>query len=137
MSSWRSRFRRAFSTGSELADETEAYLAGRYLEQTRAGGGECRIQPWMWLNALAHGSYQRVQELSVGVRDVGPTGDWRDMRIRVAQELEQCCRGDRRELDHLQQAVLVPLELRLLANGDLTPAQVTDIVLLELKAADS
>jgi hypothetical protein len=31
----------------------------------------------------------------------------------------------------------VPLELRLLENGDLTPAQVTDIVLLELKAADS
>jgi hypothetical protein len=56
------------------------------------------------------------------------------MRIRVARELEQRCGGDERELAHLQHAVLVPLELRLLENGDLTPQQVTDIVLLELTA---
>lgn len=137
MSNWRSRFQRAFSPGSGLADETDAFLAGRYLERTRAGGGENRVEPWMWLNALAHGSYQRVQELSVGVRGAGPAGEWCDMRVRVAQELEKRCQGDERELAHLQRAVLVPLELRLLESGDLSPEQVTYIVLLELTAADS
>jgi hypothetical protein len=91
----------------------------------------------MWLNAVAHGSLQRVQELSVGVRDVGPSGAWCEMRVRVAQELDRRCLGDERELEHLQHSVLVPLELRLLESGDLDPEQVTQIVLLELTAADS
>jgi hypothetical protein len=137
MSGWGSKFWRAFAPGSGLAEETEAFLAGRYLERTRASGGENRLQPWMWLNAVAHGSFQRVQELAVGVRDTGPSGPWCEMRVRVAQEVEKRCNGSSRELDHVQQAVLVPLELRLLDNGDLSPQQVTDIVVLELKAADS
>jgi hypothetical protein len=125
------------STCSGLAEETEAFLSGRYLEMTRAGGGAGRIQPWMWLNALAHGSFQRIQELSVGIRDTVPAGAWRDTRIRIAQGLEQCCLDGGCELEQVQRSFLVPLELRLIAKCDLTPEQVADIVLLELKAADS
>jgi hypothetical protein len=138
MGTWRSLVRRAFSSGrSGLGDETEAFLDGRFLERTRTLQGDPRIEPWMWLNAVAHGSLDRVQELAVGVRSTGPAGPWSEMRVTVARELEARCRGDVAELGHLQLTVLVPLELRLLDSRDLTPQQVTDIARLELTAADS
>jgi hypothetical protein len=138
MGTWRSLVKRAFSSGrSGLGDETEAFLAGRYLERTRTLQGDPRVEPWMWLNAVAHGSLDRVQELAVGVRSTGPAGPWCDMRVSVARELEGRCRGDAAELAHLQVTVLVPLEMRLLECRDLTPQQVTDIARLELTAADS
>jgi hypothetical protein len=136
MSSWRSRIRKAFSADSGLGDETDAFLAGRYLEITRAAGGENRLEPWMWLNALAHGSYERVRELSLGIMGTGETAAWRNMRLRVAQELVKRCQ-DANDLAHVQHAVLVPLELRLQARTDLSADELVYVILLELTAADS
>ena len=136
MSSWRSRIFKALSADSGLGDETEAFLAGRSLEITRAAGGENRAVPWMWLNALAHGPYDRVRELSLGVMATGEQAAWRNMRLRVAQELVKRCRNTE-ELTQLQHSVLVPLELRLQARADISADELVHVILLELTGADS
>lgn len=120
---------------SPLADESEAFLAGRYLERLHGRGEVTHVAPWMWLNCVAHSDLQRVRDLSrqpVLARQQ-PTDSWADARVRIARAALDACRDDPIELRRLQSAVLVPLELRLMNVPRLTPARWTEIALAELR----
>lgn len=135
MSTWRNRAGGFFSPRQELADECETYLSGRFLERTRGRQGAHRLEPWMWLNAVSHASLARVRELSTQGGLVGVGGKWYDVRASIATEVLRRCAGDERELAHLQRSVLVPLEQRLMHYPDASPAEVSDMVLVELTAS--
>lgn len=137
MGTWRDGVGRFFSAHQELGDECEAFLDGRFLERTRGRQGAHRLEPWMWLNAVAHGSIDRVRELSTQGAIAGAGGKWYDVRSSVAGEVLRRCGRDERELAHIQRSVLVPIELRLMHSSDVTPAQVTEMVIVELTASGS
>ncbi|MGH3988298.1 MAG: hypothetical protein ACRDV1_00130 [Actinomycetes bacterium] len=137
MRSWMSFLRWAApKVGSGLADEVEAFLGGRYLERLRSRGESGQVAPWMWINAVAHGSASRVAELAADpVPEEMEALDWRVARAFVARELVGQNVGEER-LRSLQRDVLIPLELRLMSARDLTPAWLVTATLAELAEHD-
>lgn len=124
------------TSGSGLADEVVAFLEGQLLERLRGRGESGQIEPWMWLNAVAHGSSGRVAELAAAPV-TAPTGapQWRDARVMVAREVSERCGGDEALLRFLQDSVLVPLELRLMGSRDLAPSRLAEVALAELSGS--
>ena len=133
---WRVPWQRLFRTGSGLGDETEDFLAGRFLDRTRSQGGSHRVEPWMWVNPVAHGSYESVRAIAAGVACTRDEGPWHDMQVTVAREVHRRCDHQPRALSYLQRAVLVPLELRLIDDPAMTPDEVTATAFRMLAAAD-
>lgn len=129
-------WQRFFPTGSGLGDEAEDFLAGRFLDRTRSRGGSHRVEPWMWLNPVAHGSYESVRGIAAGAACARDDGQWHDMQVTVAREVHRRCDYNPRALSYLQRAVLVPLELRLIDDSEMTPEEVTATALRMLSVAD-
>ena len=140
MKIWRSVVRRldGWTTwgGPGVADEAEAFLQGRLLEQMRACGAGGQTPPWMWLNAVAHGDTQVLEALAAPSSDKVPAvSSWRVARAVVARELLDRSGGDPAVIRRLQQCALVPLEEWFTDLGGMSPARLTDIGVHELRLA--
>jgi hypothetical protein len=106
--------------GCGVADEADAFLDGRLLQQMRRCGWHGPVPPWLWLNAVAHGDLPTVIVVS-GLHPVlsypeytddnDDTAGWRPAQARVASELLRRSRGSDETFRALQREVLVPLEL--------------------------
>jgi len=103
--------------GKDLAEESAAFLSGRYAEYL-----EIRHRPvpdWAWLSVLAHGSRQQLRALvdenvyGRGTRTT-TTAWWQAVGFLAGEILFQRDEGD---LDELRRSVLVPLELEMMASG--------------------
>lgn len=116
----------------DVASECELFLAGRYQEHLRAVGRP--TPPWAWLNELAHGSLDQLRVLAA---EAGPrrAPEWQGVVAFMASEILACAEGDEDGLLAVQDAILVPLELRLAARwfAPCNPAQLLGQVMPELK----
>ena len=132
-------------SGSGVAEEADAFLRGRLLQQMRRCGWHGQVPPWLWLNALAHGERSTVVVLSTydpvfaafqpGAPDEPGDLAWRRAQARIAAELLARSHGSDALLRLLQQRVLVPLEL---AVGDeTTPARLVEVAVDELRAVQA
>jgi hypothetical protein len=120
-----------------VADEAEAYLQGRLLERQRATGARGQVPPWLWLNAVAHGHPTMLRDLAGAPRKKGPPAGWRAARAALARELLDRTGGDPTAIARAQLELLVPLEGRLDAVGDLSPAQLYELAVQELWLIES
>lgn len=118
------------SLGEALAGEAEAFLAGRLAEHLVDVGRP--VPPWALLNRLAHGSVEQLAVLAIttdaGWRSHPSLGNpaWvateRSLATRLLRDVPTP-----ESLWQVQAAVLVPLELQLIADAgrqSLTPGHV-------------
>jgi hypothetical protein len=122
---------------SGLADEVEAYLAGRYVDHLTAQGHPVPV--WSVLNRLAHADHAtlvRVVEGNPGDTTHKPH-PWGVPERFIAARLVATRGATPEGLDAVQQAVLVPLELSLIERArydKLTP----DVILeMGVRALDA
>lgn len=93
--------------GRRLADEAEAFLAGRLVDHLTAAGRP--VPAWAVLNELAHAS---PDELAAFSASPGPKDEphWRQAQRELATGLLECA-ATPADVRPLQEAVLIPLEL--------------------------
>jgi hypothetical protein len=140
MNLWRSVLKRldGWTTwgGPGVADEAEAFLQGRLLEQMRACGAGGQTPPWMWLNAVAHGDRQVLEGLAApSAENLPAVSNWRSARAVVARELLDRSGGDPAAIRRLQHRALIPLEERCTDLAPMSPARLSDIGVHELRLA--
>ena len=122
---------------SGLADEVEAYLAGRYVDHLTAQGRPVPV--WSVLNRLAHADHPelvRVVEGNPGDR-ISKTHPWAVAERFIAARLVATRGATPEGLDAVQQMVLVPLELSLVERArhdKLTPDAILE---MSVRALDS
>jgi len=122
---------------SRLADEASAFLEGRALEQILAGGSCWSPPSWIWLNTVAHGSPQQLYEVAETRRPAtGPVVGWSAARAALAHELLVRTHADPSMIGQLQREVLEPLEQRLDSVSDLTPNDLYDMAMDEMRRCD-
>lgn len=92
-----------------LVAECEAFLDGRYAEMMEEAG--VAAPPWSWMNLLAHGT---EDEIRLAADDIRRAEGWRVAQAYVAGEMVDAIDSGRATLRHLQQNILVPLELDVL-----------------------
>lgn len=119
-----------------VAGECAAFLSGDYLDYIRESGalGQIPRSAWMMLNPVAHGSPERVRQLarmSLPLRHQRMT--WHQARSRVAASLVSRCEHDDAELARLQRDALVPLELALIDEVNVTPQMLVQLSVLALE----
>ncbi len=104
--------------GHGVADECDAFLAGRYLEMLERN--DALIPQWAWMNVLAHGTVTDL--IAMSATDGSPrdrlTQTWADARSYLAAEVLDACHRFGSLLT-VQRCALVPLELEL--ASPLTP----------------
>lgn len=123
--------------GARVAEECEAFLAGRYLT---ALAPDEHAPAWAWLNGIAHGTLPDVASLAADepavVSGVIGTAEerWRDVRRRLAQEVVGMAHGDPARLRALQRC-LTAVELDLAAHPAraMTPATLLGLALARLE----
>jgi hypothetical protein len=130
-------------SGSGVAEEADAFLRGRLLQQMRRCGWHGSVPPWLWLNALAHGDRAMVVVISgyepvfaafqPGAPDEPSDVAWRRAQARIAAELLRRSGGSDAHLRALQLRVLVPLELAV--DDGTTPERLVEVAVDELRAA--
>lgn len=126
----------AETAGPTVTGECAAFLSGDYLDYIRECGALGRIprSAWMILNPVAHGSPERVRQLAALAL---PTNrhqmTWHECRSRIAAALVGKCRDDDAELTRLQRDALVPLELALIDEVEVTPQMLIQLSLLALE----
>jgi hypothetical protein len=121
---------RGTAAESELIEECEAFLSGRFREhlvhQNRA------VPNWAWLNVLAHGDSDQI--LSPTDNDHGRSPweqAWCQALAYLAAEMRTSVEAMGCSLGELQRSALVPLELEVLAKDaqePLDPGQLARIV---------
>lgn len=119
MSAWFHRRRHDVTGPAEtlVADECEAFLAGRYPHHLFASGET--IPPWAWLNPLAHGRASGLLAIARNRPGPGePITTWSGAIGRLAFEILELTGQDPIALRRLQLELIVPLELRLAAGAD-------------------
>lgn len=119
-----------------VAGECAAFLSGDYLDYILESGALGQIPPaaWMVLNPVAHGSPERVRQLarmSLPLRHQRMS--WHQARSRVAAALVSRFDDDDAELARLQRDALVPLELALIDEVDVTPQMLVQLSVLALE----
>jgi hypothetical protein len=112
-------------SATRLVADAEAFLNGDYAAQLRRLGAE--VPGWAQLNLLAHGDLQiirRTRRPSATTRlaTFADRADhtWTSALRMLARELFQMVEGDPEMLSSVQRRVLVPLELELMHESDLT-----------------
>ncbi|HVM54136.1 MAG TPA: hypothetical protein VM262_13135 [Acidimicrobiales bacterium] len=105
-----------------LADECEAYLAGRLVEALRHHGTFAPV--WTWLNEAAHAGETQIRQRAEKSLPVDA-----DVETRTRSAVARAVLGalGQRELHVLQRDLLVPLELRL-AVAELSPRRLIELV---------
>lgn len=130
--------------GAVLAQETEAFLSGGYVNQRLHRKGA--VPGWAWLNTLAHGELDDIKPLKgstfVDYDDVESmmNAPWRSAQRILANELLSFVDDDVKSLSHVQQRVLVPLELRLIdteANRGLSEFELVQSFRAALRSSHS
>jgi hypothetical protein len=104
-------------SGQELAASCEAFLAGRYVEDLDRRGR--RVPVWAWTNLLAHGSRGALRRALRSARRESAGSVWGTARAEACRELLRVTE-DGPSLRRLQHDVLVPLELSLAAEANIT-----------------
>lgn len=111
--------------GDGVAADTEAFLSGRLLERAREIGEPWEIPGWYWLNAVAHGSPERLRTLASETARTPGTPEVRmtypAARALLAHDLLFAGGGSLARLEQIQRELLVPLELDLARDGRVTP----------------
>jgi hypothetical protein len=128
-------------SGSGLAEEADAFLRGRLMQQMRRCGWHGRVPPWLWLNALAHGDRATVVVLGrydpqfaafqPGAPDEPGEVAWRRAQAHIAGELLARSGGSDTRLRALQLRVMVPLELAI--GEGTTPERLVEVAVDELR----
>jgi hypothetical protein len=109
-----------------LADECEAYLAGRYEELSTTTPG--RMPAWVHLNEVAHAPLATLVVVSRRPSQVGAPG-WDAARASVARMLVDAAHGDPDQARQLQLDILQPLESRVSQLAEfITPRRLVEIV---------
>lgn len=130
------RSQAAQTGGPTVAGECAAYLSGDYLDYIREAGalGSIPRAAWMMLNPIAHGSPERVRRLAgMSVPVLHHKLTWHQCRARIAAALVGKCWDDDNDLTRLQRDALVPLELALIDEVDVTPQMLVQLSLLALE----
>ena len=107
------RWRRA---AGEVTSDAEAFLLGRLAERSEMLTG-C-VPVWAWTNLLAHGSEKDLRAESAATWQQGTASlKWREARSYLAGEVLRWAEvyGS---LGEAQEALLVPLELRLASSTE-------------------
>jgi hypothetical protein len=125
--------------GSGVADEAVAFVHGRLLERLEDTGGSRWVEPWIWLNAAAHGTIDDLTELVEHhvPAEGGTWAPWRQAQLRLAREVLSRSCGDPAQLRRLQHLALIPLESQLHGDRSLTPARLIEMSLDELRLAET
>ena len=118
-----------------VADECAAFLSGDYLDYIRETRGFGRLprSAWTMLNAVAHGSADRIRRMASLSLPLHRDMSWYQCRARVAAALVAKSGDDDRELARLQNDALVPLELALIDEADVTPLMLIQLSVLALE----
>lgn len=121
------------TVGPTVAGECAAFLSGDYLDYIRECGALGRIprSAWMILNPVAHGSPERVRQLAALSLPEGRL-TWHQCRSQIAAALVDRCRDSDADLARLQGDALVPLELALIDEVEVTPQLLIQLSLLAL-----
>jgi len=122
-------------TRSGLADEAEAFLRGRALEELLAGGSCWRPPSWVWLNTVAHGSAQQLRDIAEPASR--PVVQWSAARAALADELLTRTGGDPHAIARVQRDALEPLEQSLDSLPGLTPGEFVDMALQAMGQCDA
>ena len=113
----------------ETVAACEAFLAGKYVEDLLRR--DRSIPVWAWTNLLAHGSWGDLRRAVRSSRRDAAGSVWMAARADACRELLRLA-DDAETLRRLQQEVLVPLELALAAEANITwwtPQDWTAVVL--------
>lgn len=116
---WRAR-RDPF--GSELVEETEAFLEGRLVERLVEIGAP--VPNWAWTNLLAHGDEALLREPPILGSPGGRLWVWSQGRAFMAREVLDGARAHP-SLQLFQQLVVIPLELDLASADSLGELRTT------------
>jgi hypothetical protein len=110
---------------SWIVADAEAFLSGEYCDLLRRNGA--RVPGWAQLNPIAHGDIKRFRRIrrGNGTKRLVTHADrahqmWWCAQRMLASEIIELVQGDPERLSHVQRDVLVPLEFRLMHEGDLT-----------------
>ena len=122
-------FMRAFDPtliwgGDGVAGDTEAFLSGRLLERAHQLGEPWEIPGWYWLNAVAHGTPERLAQLATedgGDERPGVRLSYPAARRMLARDVLLAGGGSVAHLEQIQRQLLVPLELDIAGEGRVTP----------------
>lgn len=124
---------------SRLIADTEAFLSGEYASHLRRHSDT--VPPWALLNQFAHADIETLHRarspLSARqpVSFANPTQDaWRTAQDLLAGEIGELVGDDRWFLSHLQRNVLIPLELRLMYECDLTAFELVQLTRSALRS---
>jgi hypothetical protein len=125
------------SAGGEphLADQAEAFVRGELAELLVTVGRP--LPSWLALNRLGHASPQVLTRVARGQAGVGAGTDpgWADDERALAVRLLNG-RRDPDDVRRLQREVLVPLELRLIAESRVEPLTVGQVIRRAIEALD-
>jgi hypothetical protein len=134
---WRKWVRRAHETSKagRLVEETEAYLAGRYLEVARPDTEGTPV--WAQLNWIAHAPPGALLERAVG-REAPDRfiGTWAWAVKTLLHELVVLSGGDPQVVLALQQECVIPVELTLMAPDCwvVLPADAVSLAVTRMRA---
>lgn len=120
--------------GGELAAACEAVLRGRYVEHLEER--HCRVPAWAWVNLLAHGSAEDLENATSLAGD-GQPQRWRAARAYLAGEILGVADRGGTSLRDLQRDVLVPLELHLASSEPTRGSRPGDLVTGVLAALEA
>lgn len=134
---WRKWVRRAHEETKEqqLVEETEAYLAGRYLDMARPDTEGTPV--WAQLNWISHAPPDALLEQAVG-HDANDRsiGTWAWAVKTLLRELMALSGGDPRVVLTLQRECVIPVELTVMVPDcwDLLPADAASLAVSRMRA---
>jgi hypothetical protein len=112
-------------TSSRLIADTEVYLSGEYANHLRRHGDT--VPGWAQLNQFAHADIEtlrrdrrRPSARQPAISANLPEEAWRTAHELLAGEIIELVGRDPLLLSHLQRNILIPLELKLMCERDLT-----------------
>lgn len=123
---------------SGLAEESEAFLSGRSRLAAERRGRQ--IQPWAYLNELAHCRPDHLARLASTPRAGGPIVQWTQAVATLAADVLEAACGEIRVIEAVQRECLAPLEQELLSGADrfvVTPGVLVALTRARLQAHPS
>lgn len=134
---WRKWFLRApeQTKDEQLVEETEAYLAGRYLDVARPATEGTPV--WAQLNWIAHAPPGALLERAIGSDDNDRfIGTWAWAVKTLLRELMVLSGGDPQVVLVLQRDCVIPVELTLMVPHcwDVLPAHAASLAVTRMRA---
>jgi hypothetical protein len=124
---------------ARLIADTEAFVSGDYADHLRRHGD--MVPGWARLNLLAHSDLERLRRARLPFSSRKPalfakrTGDaWRSAIRVLADELIEVVESDSEMLSYVQRCALVPLELELMHEVDLTAFELVQFTRAALRS---